>query len=91
MLTTSIFDLYWALLHSNPAVSTANVIRAFEHYLRREKTVPRRGDFLQALNHRMANRGFRQDITPLLRKGITFNIDEARTVVQERLLNQLPE
>jgi predicted nucleotidyltransferase component of viral defense system len=86
-----VFDLYWALLHSNPAVITANVIKAFEHYLRREKTVPRRGDFLRALDHRMANRGFRQDIIPLLRRGITFNIDEARTVVQERLLNQLPE
>ena len=86
-----LFDLYWALMHANPAVITANVIRAFEHYLKRENTVPRRGDFLQALEHRMANRGFRQDITSLLRKGITFNMDEAQMVVQQRLLNQLPE
>jgi len=86
-----VFDLYWALLHSNPSVITANVIKAFEHYLRREKTVPRRGDFLRAMDRRMANRGFRQDIAPLLRRGIIFNIDEARTVVQEQLLNQLPE
>lgn len=86
-----VFDLYWALIRSHPAVNTANVIKAFEHYLKREGTVPRRSDFLQALDHRMANRGFRQDIIPLLRKGITFNIDEARTIVQERLLNQLPE
>ena len=86
-----IFDLYWALLNSNPAVITPNVINAFEHYLRREKAVPRRGDFLQALDRRMASRGFRQDMAPLLRSGLTFNIDEARMIVQERLLNQLPE
>jgi hypothetical protein len=38
-----IFDLYWALVHSDPAVITADVIKAFEHYLSREKTVPKAG------------------------------------------------
>jgi hypothetical protein len=39
----------------------------------------------------MANSGFRQDIVPLLRRDITFDIYEARNVLQERLLNLLPE
>ena len=86
-----IFDLYWALLHSNPAVDTQAVIRSFEHYLRREGAVPRRRDFSQALEEKMAHPGFRQDVVSLLRSDLTFDIDEARNVVQERLLNLLPE
>ena len=86
-----IFDLYWALLNTNPAVDPQAVIGSFQHYLSQEGAVPKRRDFVQAIDERMANSGFRQDIVPLLRKDITFDIYEARNVLQERLLNLLPE
>lgn len=86
-----IFDLYWALLNTNPAVDPQAVIGSFQHYLSQEGAVPKRRDFVQALDERMANSGFRQDIVPLLRRDITFDIYEARKVLQERLLNLLPE
>ena len=86
-----IFDLYWALLNTNPAVDPQAVIGSFQHYLSQEGAVPKRRDFVHALDERMANSGFRQDIVPLLRRDITFDIYEARKVLQERLLNLLPE
>jgi predicted nucleotidyltransferase component of viral defense system len=86
-----IFDLYWALLNANPAVDPQAVIGSFQHYLSQEGAVPKRRDFVHALDERMANSGFRQDIVPLLRRDITFDIYEARKVLQERLLNLLPE
>jgi predicted nucleotidyltransferase component of viral defense system len=85
-----LFDLYWALTVMRPPVVPAKVIEAFQHYLRLEKTVADREEFLAVLASRLADRGFCSDMTPLLRKGLSYDPHEAGASVKAKLLSLLP-
>lgn len=85
-----LFDLYWALTASNPAVEPAAVIESFLHYLRRERTAAARTEFEQILESHLADRGFCSDMDHLLRVGIEYDPHKAGAVVKAGLLSLLP-
>lgn len=86
-----LFDLYWALTHAAPAVQPEAVIESFLHYLKQEGAVAGRAEFLGILDAHLADRGFCNDMTPLLRTGLDYDPRAAGEVVKEKLLRLLPE
>jgi predicted nucleotidyltransferase component of viral defense system len=86
-----LFDLYWALTMSKPAVDPAAVIESFQHYLRQEGSSAGRAEFTKLLEARIAERGFCSDMLPLLRAGVVYDPQEAGDYVKNRLLSLLPE
>ena len=85
-----LFDLYWALKLALPSVDPAGIIASFQHYLKAEKSVAGRAEFVALLDAHLADRGFCSDMIPLLRVGITYDPQQAGTFVKERLLSLLP-
>ena len=86
-----LFDLYWALTKSKPAVDPAAVIKSFQYYLRQEGSTAGRAEFTKLLEAHLADRGFCSDMQPLLRAGVVYDPKKAGDYVKERLLNLLPE
>jgi predicted nucleotidyltransferase component of viral defense system len=86
-----LFDLYWALTKSKPAVDPAAVFKSFQYYLRQEGTTAGRAEFTKLLESHLADRGFCSDMQPLLRAGVIYDPKKAGDYVKERLLNLLPE
>jgi predicted nucleotidyltransferase component of viral defense system len=86
-----LFDLYWALTQARPPVDPRIIINAFRHYLELEEATAGRGEFVEALKSRLAKRGFRKDMEQLLRSNLAYEPEEAGALVQDRLLNLLPE
>jgi predicted nucleotidyltransferase component of viral defense system len=87
-----LFDLFWALRsESGQRVDPGEVVASFRHYLRREGTAPRRGEFLERLEAHLADAGFRRDMERLLRAGLEYDPRAAGLLVRERLLALLPD
>jgi len=86
-----LFDLYWALEHAEPPVFPKAVVDTFMYYLREEGTEARRHEFTTILESHVADRGFCSDTTHLLREGVQYDAHRAAALVQEKLLNLLPE
>jgi len=86
-----LFDLYWALTHASPPVDPRIIVDAFRHYLELEAATAGRGEFVAALKSRLAKRGFRRDMEQLLRSNLAYDPEEAGALIQETLLNLLPE
>ncbi|MGH7977192.1 MAG: nucleotidyl transferase AbiEii/AbiGii toxin family protein [Limisphaerales bacterium] len=85
-----LFDLYWALTLAKPSVVPAKIIESFEHYLRLERSVAGRAEFIAILDGHLADRGFCSDMNPLLRTGITYVPQQAGEYVKTKLLKLLP-
>jgi len=87
-----LFDLYWAITApSAQPVEAKRIIESFQYYMQREGTTVPRGEFLQQLDIRLADRGFCSDMQPLLRAGLTYDPQIAGNHVREQLLMLLPE
>jgi predicted nucleotidyltransferase component of viral defense system len=86
-----LFDLYWALTKSKPAVDPTAVIKSFQYYLRQEGSTAGRAEFTKLLEAHLADRGFCSDMHPLLRAGVVYDPQEAGDYVKERLLSLLPD
>jgi predicted nucleotidyltransferase component of viral defense system len=86
-----LFDLYWALTLAKPSVVPAKIIESFEHYLRLERSVAGRSEFIAILDGHLADRGFCSDMNPLLRMGIAYDPQQAGELVKTKLLKLLPE
>lgn len=87
-----LFDLYWSL--TAPAASPTSVtqiIAAFQHYMAQESTHIGRREFVSSLQLKLKDVGFRTDMLPLLLSDLTYDPDVAAKLVQENLLNLLPE
>ncbi|MGQ0653435.1 MAG: nucleotidyl transferase AbiEii/AbiGii toxin family protein [Betaproteobacteria bacterium] len=84
-----LFDLYHALV-TRPDLRTESIIDAFLYYMKNEGTVAHREEFELALQERLRNRGFRSDMQPLLRAGLTYDVDVAGPHVRQQLLALLP-
>ena len=85
-----LFDLYWALTASEPAIEPRAVIESFQHYLRMEGVSAPRSEFMKILDAHLADRGFCSDMSPLLRVGILYDPQQAGALVKAKLLNLLP-
>ena len=84
-----LFDLYWALTKSE--VDPVLIITAFMHYMRQEKSTARREDFIEAINIKLANKGFLSDMGPLLRAGIKYDPNLAGEYIKHNLLMLIPD
>ena len=85
-----LFDLYWALTSSKPAIEPMAVIESFQHYLRMEGAAAPRSEFEKILDAHLADRGFCSDMSPLLRVGIQYDPQDAGSLVKAKLLSLLP-
>jgi predicted nucleotidyltransferase component of viral defense system len=86
-----LFDLFWALNHAQPPVVPAKIIESFQHYLRLERSVAGRTEFVAILDAHLADRGFCSDTNPLLRAGMVYDAQQAGDYVKTNLLSLLPE
>jgi predicted nucleotidyltransferase component of viral defense system len=86
-----LFDLYWALTKSTEPADPAGIIDAFQHYMEQEKSEAGRDDFIEAMNIKLADKGFMSDMNPLLRTGLTYNPKVAGEYVIKNLLMLIPE
>lgn len=85
-----LFDLYWALTLATPPVDPALVIDSFRHYLEQEGSSAARAEFIRILNSHLADRGFCNDMLPLLRIGLHYDPQKAGKLVKAKLLGLLP-
>ena len=85
-----LFDLYWALTMATPAVDPAIVIESFRHYLEQEGSSAARAEFIGILDSHLADRGFCNDMLPLLRVGLDYDPKKAGELVKAKLLGLLP-
>ncbi len=87
-----LFDLYWALRNPGGAlIEPREVVESFLYYMRLEKTPVRRRSFLKELKLRLADPGFRSDMSSLLGAGLSYDPEEAGGHVREALIMRLPE
>jgi len=86
-----LFDLYWALTQSNPKVIPARIVESFQHYLKLERSVANRSEFMALLDGHLADRGFCSDLSQLLRTGIAYDPQQAGEFVKAKLLGLLPK
>jgi predicted nucleotidyltransferase component of viral defense system len=86
-----LFDLYWALTQAKPEVVPARIIESFQHYLKLERSVADRSEFVARLDAHLADRGFCSDLSQLLRTGIAYDPQQAGEFVKARLLALLPK
>ncbi len=86
-----LFDLYWALTRATPSVDPAIVVDSFRHYLEREGVSAARSEFIAILDSHLADRGFCNDMLPLLRVGLDYDPQIAGELVKAKLLGILPQ
>lgn len=86
-----LFDLYWALTTSSTPVNPIEIIESFQYYMDQEGTVAGRDEFVGILRGHLSDRGFLNDMNPLLRTGIYYAPLDAGEYVINNLLNLLPE
>jgi predicted nucleotidyltransferase component of viral defense system len=86
-----LFDLYWALTQSPVPVEPASIINAFQHYMRQEQSQAGRADFIEAMQIKLADKGFLSDMNPLLRTGLAYDPKTAGDYVIQHLLMLIPE
>lgn len=84
-----LFDLDQAL--QRPDVDTARICACFARYIAQQQITIRRAEMERALANKVQHPGFRGDITPLLRTGVTYDIDAAYQRVLKKLIVPLPE
>lgn len=85
-----LFDLYWALNLESCHVDPALVVESFIHYLRQEGGQASQAEFIGLLDGHLKDPGFRSDMAPLLREGLSYDPDAAGKLVKDKLLNRLP-
>jgi predicted nucleotidyltransferase component of viral defense system len=83
-----LFDLWVAL--SKTSVLPEKVIDCFLKYMNAEKHTILRDEFERNLREKLVEQAFRQDITPLLPLGNTFDPDTAAKIVTSQLLTLIP-
>lgn len=86
-----LFDLYWALTTSGTTVSPMEIIESFRHYMRQENSSAGRSEFVGILDSHLKAPGFRSDMGPLLRTGISYDPLQAGEFIKQNLLYLLPE
>jgi predicted nucleotidyltransferase component of viral defense system len=83
-----LFDLWHAI--EGQAVSPARVVDCFELYMRAAGAGVTRAVFEENLARKLADKVFRADLTPLLRPGMSWDVDQAAATVLDVLISRLP-
>ena len=79
-----LFDLWYAL--EKGSANPEKILLCFHRYMRESGNKIARGDFERNLAAKLQDELFQADITPLLRGGLDWRVEEAARVVSERLL-----
>lgn len=80
-----LFDLWYTL--TNGSISVAQIIKCFDRYMSDSGHRVSRAQFEENLGKKILDPVFRADITPLLRRGTTWDPDRAGALVMEKLLS----
>lgn len=82
-----IFDLWYAYDRLKP--DTSKIISCFHKYLEFQGVSISRKEFEENLSNKMNDPNFRNDITPLIRPGINWNMDDAYQLVIQNIIEKL--
>ena len=82
-----LFDLDFALRHGN--LDCQRVLTAFIHYIQQQGVRITAKQYRANLKEKMTDPRFGADITPLLRDGIVYSIDDALAHVEDQLWQHL--
>lgn len=85
-----LFDLYWALTESDPAVKPVEIIESFRYYMDQEGAIAGRDEFIGVLHEYLNDAGFLSDMRPLLRSDIKYDPIVAGDYIINNLLRLLP-
>lgn len=83
-----LFDLWHAF--EGGAVSPERVVTCFERYMVEAGARVTRALYEENLVRKLADKVFRADMTPLLRPGMSWDVDRAAATVLEVLISRLP-
>ena len=83
-----LFDLWYALQRGDPDANA--VLACFERYMAEGGHTATRAQFEENLAGKRSIPNFREDIRPLLRKGVAWDFDIAMDVILKRLIAILP-
>jgi hypothetical protein len=65
-------------------------VNSFLHYMRRIGVNVSRAEFEENLFRKLEDAAFRSDIQPLLRPGVSYDVDDAARYMFEEILSSLP-
>ena len=82
-----LFDLWYAL--EKASANSEKILSCFHRYMRESGHKITRAAFAENLGAKLSDELFLADITPLLRPGINWDLEQAAHVVSERLLSNL--
>ena len=83
-----LFDLY--MVNKNQTLDYTCILKAFHTYMKHGGHTVSRAEFEQNLHEKLHDRGFQQDIIPLLAFDANWDQEAAANFVQNSLLSQLP-
>jgi predicted nucleotidyltransferase component of viral defense system len=82
-----LFDLWYGLREGE--VDPGKVIDAFKAYMDNQGLKVSKKEFRNNLELKLDDQSFKNDIVPLLRPGISYSIEDAYRLVDNRLINRL--
>jgi len=83
-----LFDLWYAI--DGQASSPERIVACFDRYMRESGNRVSRAVFEENLAKKLTDSVFRADMTPLLRPGLSWDIDRAGDTVKKELITRLP-
>ena len=82
-----LFDLWYGLQEGS--ASAERIVACFERYMHEGGHRVSRAAFEENLTNKLADATFRADMTPLLRPGVPWDVDQAGAIVMKKLLARL--
>ncbi len=83
-----LFDLWYAI--DQQLISPERIVACFDRYMRESGASVTRAIFEENVTRKLDDPVFRSDMTPLLRPGLSWDIDHAGEVVGKELIALLP-
>jgi len=78
------------LCNSTLTVDPERIVNSFLHYMGNNNMKVSRAEFEENLLKKLKDAAFRGDIRPLLRPGITYDVEEAARFMLEEIVSRLP-
>ncbi|MBK9622674.1 MAG: nucleotidyl transferase AbiEii/AbiGii toxin family protein [Candidatus Obscuribacter sp.] len=78
------------LCNSSLKVDPERVVNSFVQYMSHNNIKVSRAEFEENLLKKLADPSFRDDIRPLIRSGVTYDVDEAGRYVLDEIVSRLP-
>lgn len=83
-----LFDLYQVLL--NQEIDSFLTVNCFKNYLQKERLSVSQAMFEENMFYKLQDGFFIEDIIPLLPANLAYNVEQAYTLVHEKLISALP-